>query len=175
MKKIAIIGSYNQDLVFRAHRIPAEGETVQGIGFFSNSGGKGSNQMISAHLQGADITPVLKLGNDPYGQQARALYKRLGMPLAGLLQDPNEPTGMAGIFTGENGSNSIVVTGGANLTLTADEMVDAVPQGTALIGFQLKTIRRPYSRRSAGCTGRVQRYCWILRLLPSCRTGCILP
>ncbi len=138
MKKIAIIGSYNQDLVFRAHRIPSEGETVQGIGFFSNSGGKGSNQMISAHLQGADITPVLKLGNDPYGQQARALYKRLGMPLAGLLQDPNEPTGMAGIFTGENGSNSIVVTGGANLTLTADEMVDAVPQDTALIGFQLE-------------------------------------
>ena len=138
MKKIAIIGSYNQDLVFRAHRIPAEGETVQGIGFFSVSGGKGSNQMIAAHLQGASITPVLKLGNDVYGQQARALYKRLAMPLSGILEDPDEPTGMAGIFTGENGGNSIVVTGGANLTLTADEMVGAVPDDTMLIGFQLE-------------------------------------
>jgi len=138
MKRIAIIGSYNRDLVFRAPRIPAEGETVQGIGFFSDSGGKGSNQMISAHLQGADVTPVLKVGDDEYGRQARALYETLGMPLDGMLVDPNAHTGMAGIFTGENGGNSIIVTGGANLTLTADEMIAAVPEDAAFAEFQLE-------------------------------------
>ena len=85
VKNIAIIGSYNQDVVFRAQRIPAVGETLQGISYFSDSGGKGSNQTIAAHLQGAQITPVLKLGDDAYGQQAKALYRRLGIPLGGVF------------------------------------------------------------------------------------------
>ena len=138
MKKIAIIGSYNQDIVFRAHRIPSVGETLQGIGFFSDSGGKGSNQAIAAHLQGAQVTPVIKLGDDAYGQQARELYQRLGLPLTGLLCDPSEHTGVAGIFTELCGGNSIILSGGANLTLTADEIVAAVPETTELAGFQLE-------------------------------------
>ena len=142
MKNIAIIGSYNQDVVFRAQRIPAVGETLQGISYFSDSGGKGSNQTIAAHLQGAQITPVLKLGDDAYGQQAKALYRRLGIPLGGVLTDSHSHTGVAGIFTQEGGGNSIIVTGGANLTLTADEMVAAVPNDVYLVGFQLENVPR---------------------------------
>lgn len=138
MKKVAIIGSYNQDIVFHAQRIPAVGETVQGVGFFSGAGGKGSNQAIAAHLHGAQVIPVIKLGDDAYGQQARELYKRLGLPLAGLLCDAGAHTGVAGIFTQQGGGNSIIVSGGANVTLTADEIVNVVPNDISLAGFQLE-------------------------------------
>ena len=138
MSKIAVIGSYNQDMVFRTNRIPGVGETVQGTGFFSSSGGKGSNQAIAAHIQGANVTPIIKLGKDAQGEEAQALYRKLGLPLYGILLDENAHTGVAGIFSDEDGSNSIIVSGGSNLTLSSDEILAAVPQDIRLAGFQLE-------------------------------------
>ncbi len=138
MGRLAIIGSYNQDMTFRAQRIPSPGETVQGNGFFSSSGGKGSNQAIAAHLQGAELTAVVKLGIDEQSRTARALYEKLGMPLTGVLTDPAAHTGVAGIFVDTQGNNCIVVQGGANLTLTSAEILAAVPPDTELAGFQLE-------------------------------------
>ena len=43
MKKIAVIGSTNTDMVVRGRKIPVPGETVSGGHFMMNPGGKGAN------------------------------------------------------------------------------------------------------------------------------------
>ena len=54
MAKIAVLGSFNMDLVMRAERQPGAGETLQGD-FAMHLGGKGFNQAVAARRLGADV------------------------------------------------------------------------------------------------------------------------
>ena len=47
MKKIAVIGSTNTDMVITGKKIPVPGETVSGGHFMMNPGGKGANQAVA--------------------------------------------------------------------------------------------------------------------------------
>ncbi|HPR77086.1 MAG TPA: ribokinase [Candidatus Limiplasma sp.] len=138
MEKLAIVGSYNQDITFCTPRIPLPGETVKSTGFFTGSGGKGSNQIIAAHLQGGAPAAVIKVGDDEEGRAIRSLYQKLGIPTDGMLTDPQEHTGVAGIFIDEQGRNCIVVHGGANGTLSSNEILNVLPDDVTLAGFQLE-------------------------------------
>ena len=53
MKKVFVLGSINVDYVMAAPRMPQEGETMHGDGFFINGGGKGANQAVAAARYGA--------------------------------------------------------------------------------------------------------------------------
>ena len=46
-KPIVVVGSINLDLVAKADRIPAPGETVHGSEFQMHPGGKGANQAVA--------------------------------------------------------------------------------------------------------------------------------
>ena len=48
MTKIVVVGSSNTDMVVKASRIPAPGETVLGGDFMMAAGGKGANQAVAA-------------------------------------------------------------------------------------------------------------------------------
>ncbi|NLG24544.1 MAG: ribokinase [Clostridiales bacterium] len=137
MSRLAVVGSYNASMFFRGERAPGPGETVIGDGYWLSAGGKGSNQAIAAKYQGADVGFVGKLGADAFGDEAIAMYCRVGLSTDLILRDGSAHTGVAGIFIDAEGANRIMVCPGANLKLTAAEMVDGA-RGAALAGFQLE-------------------------------------
>lgn len=126
--KIAIQGVFVADLAFRAARLPMIGETLLSNGFKLGPGGKGSNQSVAAARAGADVAFITKLGSDPFGEMARALYAAEGIDATHVLADPDRPTGAAFIFVdGRTGENAIIVEVGAAAALTEAEMEAAAP------------------------------------------------
>ena len=125
--KIIIVGSYNGVIVAKGPSIPGVGETYIGDTFFTGPGGKGANQAVAARLQGADASFLCKLGKDAYGDEAVRLLKQYGgLEGESIRRVDGAHTGVALIFVDNAGNNSIMVVPGANLTLTADEIVNEV-------------------------------------------------
>lgn len=139
-RRIVIAGSYNASMFLKGARIPGIGETYVGDVFFVSPGGKGSNQAIAARFQNADVKFLCKLGNDSYALEIIEEYKKLGMMNPGITRDGGVHTGIAVIFIDAVGNNSIMVVPGANLKLTADEIVRGVleEKDVFMAGFQLE-------------------------------------
>jgi ribokinase len=134
--RVTIMGSYVADVAFRIDRLPTWGETRMGQSFQLGPGGKGSNQAVAAARAGAPGAPrslnvsfISKLGSDPFGEIARALYRAEGIDTRYIFSSPN-PTGAAAILIdASKGENAIIVVPGACFELTPAE----VDQATALI------------------------------------------
>lgn len=123
MGKIVVIGSSNTDMVVNAPRMPVPGETVPGNEFHTFPGGKGANQAVAAARAGAQVTFIAKVGNDDFGKNAIAGYKADNINTENIFIDPAVPSGIAVIIVEDTtGQNSIVVAGGANNTLSIDEI-----------------------------------------------------
>jgi len=139
-RRIVIAGSYNASMFLKGARIPGIGETYVGDVFFVSPGGKGSNQAIAARFQNADVKYIAKLGNDSYAVEIIEEYKKLGMMNPSITRDPGVHTGIAVIFIDAAGNNSIMVVPGANLRLTAEEIVQGVTEESDVFmaGFQLE-------------------------------------
>ena len=114
MKRVVVIGSTNTDMVVKAARIPAPGETILGGNFLMNPGGKGANQAVAAARLGGDVTFVAKVGDDLFGREARALFAKEGICTEHVLTDVREPSGVALIMVDAKGENCIAVASGAN-------------------------------------------------------------
>lgn len=139
--KIIIAGSYNGVIVAKGPSIPGVGETFIGDTFFTGPGGKGANQAVAARLQGVDASLLCKLGKDSYGDEAVSFLKRYGgLEGSSIRQVEGLQTGVALIFVDEAGNNSIMVVPGANLSLTAEEILREVTAAgdVFMTGFQLE-------------------------------------
>lgn len=130
MPSIAVIGSVNLDIVAKAAKLPAPGETVTGATLHRFPGGKGANQALAAQRLGADVRLVACVGNDVAADEALALLRDGGVDL-GSVASTDRPTGTALIAVAPDGENQIVVAPGANRCLTAD--IAGVPDADALI------------------------------------------
>jgi len=120
--KIVVVGSANTDMVIKADRIPAPGETVIGREFVMAPGGKGANQAVAAARLGAEVTFVARLGSDVFGDRAIAGYEQEGIDTTWIVRDPETASGVALIFVDEAGENSIAVASGANARLTPEDV-----------------------------------------------------
>jgi ribokinase len=78
-KWVTVMGSYVADLAFRTDKLPAWGETFMGSSFQLGPGGKGSNQAVAAARAGAKVSFISKLGEDAFGDMARATYRTEGV------------------------------------------------------------------------------------------------
>src|SRR5580704_1136370 len=101
-------------MIIRVPRIPRAGETIIGGEFFTAAGGKGANQAVGAARAGGWVTFIGRVGNDSLGEQAIAGFARDGINVDHIVRDPVSPSGVALIFVGKNGENSIAVASGAN-------------------------------------------------------------
>jgi ribokinase len=134
--KIAVVGSANTDMVIKAERIPAPGETVIGREFVMAPGGKGANQAVAAARLGAEVTFVARLGSDVFGDRAIAGYEQEGIDTTWIVRDPETASGVALIFVDEAGENSIAVASGANARLAAEDVEraqDAIASADVLL------------------------------------------
>ncbi len=141
MKKIVVIGSTNTDMVVKAARIPAPGETILGGRFLMNPGGKGANQAVAAARLGGEVVFVAKVGDDLFGREAKALFGREGIRTEYVFTDPGEPSGVALIMVDGQGENCIAVASGANGTLSPADLEAARGEieQAGLVLMQLET------------------------------------
>jgi ribokinase len=110
---VVILGIFVADLAFRAERLPAIGETIEGAGFKMGPGGKGSNQAVAAARAGATVTLITRLGRDEFGRLARDTWQLEGIATA-ITESESEPTGAAFIYVDHRtGDNAIIVVPGA--------------------------------------------------------------
>jgi ribokinase len=123
--KVTVVGSYNTDLVVRSPRMPEKGETILGGPFFSGPGGKGANQAVAAARLGAEVTMVLKLGNDQFGDLAVKNLQEEKISLDYVFRTDESHTGVAFIIVDDTGENLIVVASGTNSLLTPADIDQA--------------------------------------------------
>ena len=121
-KKILVVGSSNVDLVLRIPRFHRPGETITGENLVTVFGGKGANQAVAAKRLGGRVRFVTKTGNDHYGETYRNYLVENGFARKYILQDKKQPTGMAFIELNPKGENRIIVSPGANGTLTGKDV-----------------------------------------------------
>ena len=130
--RIVVVGSVNLDLVVRVERLPEPGETVGGGAFRRVPGGKGANQAVACARLGADVTMIAAVGRDPQAEEALAGLRAAGVEL--MLQEREEPTGVALIQVDADGETTIAVAPGANATLGA---VDLPPHDAVLCQLEV--------------------------------------
>jgi len=137
---ILIIGSSNTDMVIQTDHLPLPGETILGGTFFMAAGGKGANQAVAAARLGGAVTFICKVGNDIFGNQAKALFEQEGIHTAHLLTDATLPSGIALIMVDKHAENVIAVASGANAALAPDDLqnIDALMDSATIILMQLE-------------------------------------
>jgi ribokinase len=118
---IAVVGSLNIDLVTYTPRVPGAGETVLGDRFVMGFGGKGANQAVMAARLGARVSMVGALGDDIYAGMSVDNLIAQGVDAAHVARVEGS-SGVAPIWVEPDGTNRIIVVGGAN---------DAVDPGAA--------------------------------------------
>ncbi|MFQ4147970.1 ribokinase [Arthrobacter sp. LAPM80] len=142
--RIVVAGSLNADLTIYCERLPAPGETLHGNGFAVNPGGKSANQAVSAAKLGGDVTLIGAVGNDANGDMLTASTAGAGVDV-GNVRRVAEPTGVAVISVDAHGENSIIISAGANATLTPADMTPSVFDGAGVVCLclevQLETVQ----------------------------------
>lgn len=114
MKKCAVIGSINMDIVVRTPRFPVAGETLIGHSFVTVPGGKGANQAIALAKLGVPVRMAGMVGSDGFGRQYIDHFKAVGVDCSAVNVRDGVTTGVADIFVSDEGENCIVVVPGAN-------------------------------------------------------------
>jgi ribokinase len=112
--RIAVVGSANVDLTTFTDRFPKPGETCFGQKFDLGFGGKGANQAVAAHLCGAEVFMVARVGSDLFGPATIENFNKIGIDTTHVKQIEGVSSGVAPIFVEPNGQNRILVVKGAN-------------------------------------------------------------
>ncbi len=137
---ILVVGSSNTDMVINSPHLPAPGETILGSSFFMNPGGKGANQAVAAARLGGNVTLICKTGNDIFGKQAAGIFENEGIDISCLVEDSNNPSGVALITVDDNAENTIVVASGSNATLSRSDLAHSknVIENASIVLMQLE-------------------------------------
>lgn len=114
MKKCAVIGSINMDMVIGVPRFPQPGETLTGRKFETVPGGKGANQAIAMARLGAPVRMAGQVGNDAFGSRYIEHFAQNGVDVSAVGRAEGCSTGVADILVSQEGENFIVIVPGAN-------------------------------------------------------------
>ena len=125
MPHVAVVGSCNIDLIAYASRIPGPGETILGDRFAMGFGGKGANQAVMAARLGATVSMIGALGDDLYADMTLRNFEEQGVEASRIARVPGS-SGVAPIWVEPDGTNRIIVVGGANDLVTGDAAAAAV-------------------------------------------------
>lgn len=138
---ITVIGSLNFDLVARVPRFPAPGETLAGSAFQTAPGGKGANQAVALARMGASTRMLGAVGIDAFGPVLTDALAAAGVDTTEILRRDSVPTGNAIILINPGGQNQIVISAGANGTLSAEDIREraALIRRSSAVVAQLET------------------------------------
>lgn len=123
--RIVVVGSLNADLTIYCERLPLPGETVHGSGFAVNPGGKSANQAVAASLLGSSVSLVGAVGADANGEMLLSSAAGAGVDISRVGSSAAEATGVAVIAVDGHGENNIIISAGANGTLSPADVAAA--------------------------------------------------
>lgn len=155
MSTVLVVGSLNADLVVRTDRFPSAGETVAGADLVVGPGGKGANQAVAAARVGGDVAMVGVVGADAHGTLVRDSVAAAGVDVSRVVTRPDATTGTAVITVDARADNTIVVSPGANGTLSESDLpaFDDVAVLTLSLEAPLDTVlAAARAARAAGTT-----------------------
>lgn len=112
--KLVVVGSLNVDYIASVQRLPSPGQTIAASKLIRRFGGKGANQAIAAARQGAKVSFIGCVGDDPDGSDYLNRLKQESINVHGICRIASERTGTALIAVDEQGENTIIVAAGAN-------------------------------------------------------------
>lgn len=163
--RIVVVGSLNADLTIYCERLPLPGETVHGTGFAVNPGGKSANQAVAASLLGGSVSLVGAVGNDPNGEMLLSSAAGAGVDV-GRVRSVHEPTGVAVIAVDAHGENNIIISAGANGTLSPADVAASAGafDGAAVVCLCLEV--SPEAVEAAARAGRNAGATVLLNLSP---------
>lgn len=130
MKKCAVIGSINMDMVLSVPRFPVAGETLTGGNFQTVPGGKGANQAVALGRLGAPVRMAGRVGDDAFGRRYLDHFRQNGVDVRAVDAVAGTATGVADILVNAAGENCIVIAPGAN-GLCDLEWLDRALEATA--------------------------------------------
>lgn len=118
---ILVIGSLNADLVQNVAKLPRAGETLRGGGVRTFAGGKGGNQAVAAARMGGRVSMIAQVGRDSFAEALLESLRTAGVDTeqVGFV---DLSSGTAIIFVLPNGENSIIISPGANATLSHEDI-----------------------------------------------------
>ncbi|MBT1673717.1 ribokinase [Curtobacterium flaccumfaciens] len=137
-ESIVVVGSLNADLVVRTARFPQPGETLQGSDLAILPGGKSANQAVAAGRLGGTVRMIGAVGDDGNGALLRDSVAAAGVDTTHVAVREGVATGTAVITVDAAGENTIVISAGANGTLTPDDVPTDVFAGAAVLGLCLE-------------------------------------
>ena len=116
-----VFGALNMDLVVETERPAKPGETFVGKRFYTAPGGKGANQAVAAarfalaseNGDGA-VAMIGAVGDDIFGQQLKSFMANEGIDASRVSVKPGVSSGIAAIFTDDDGENYVNPVYGAN-------------------------------------------------------------
>lgn len=121
MKTILVVGSLNMDYTIYVNEFPKEGETLFGNNRFIQPGGKGANQAVAIAKSGLVNTVMIgAIGNDKDGEEVKNIVSSFGVDVKLIKKDVE--TGNATIVVDKNSENKIIIIGGANTSLSIDDI-----------------------------------------------------
>ena len=129
---IVVVGSLNADLTIYTERLPQPGETVHGNGFAVNPGGKSANQAVAASRLGGKVSLIGAVGEDPNGTMLLDSTANAGVDVS-RVRRTGIATGVAVISVDANGENSIIISAGANGTLSPADVDAAAFRDAAVV------------------------------------------
>ena len=131
---VVVIGSLNCDLVVTVPRLPAPGETTAGSPIERRCGGKGANQAIAASRLGARVRLVGLVGDDDLGVELRSAVAAHGVDVTQVRVLEGAASGTALVLVEEGGENMIVISPGANGSVTPRRLGGSAGLGAILDG-----------------------------------------
>jgi len=157
MTGIVVVGSLNADLVVRTERFPKPGETLHGSDLAILPGGKSANQAVAAGRLGGTVRMIGAVGDDGNGVLLRDSVAAAGADVTHVAVREGVATGTAVITVDASGENTIVISGGANATLTPSDVPSDAFEDAGVLGICLEVsidvvLAAARAARAAGVT-----------------------
>ncbi|RXY97459.1 ribokinase, partial [Klebsiella pneumoniae] len=124
--KVVILGSTNVDQFLTVERYAQPGETLHvEEAQKAFGGGKGANPAIATARMQADTTFITKIGTDGVADIILDDFKAAHIDTSYIIKTTEAKTGQAFITVNAEGQNTIYVYGGANMTMTPEDVINA--------------------------------------------------
>ncbi len=120
--KVVVVGPAYVDMVIKCREFPKPGLAADGFGASCIPTGPGPNRAVEAALCDCDVALITKVGEDPFGQMAKANLKRFRINTELVYTASAMSTGVIMTMVDSSGENLSCVSAGANRALSADEV-----------------------------------------------------
>ena len=108
MNSVVVFGSLNMDLTIESERMPLQGETIPGKGFFTNPGDKGANQAVAAAKSGVPTYLIGAVGQDLFGDQLVSGLVGHGVRCDEIARTKDVETGVAVVLRSQGDSRTAI-------------------------------------------------------------------